>query len=317
LKETLESCGYEVADAILSPHEFGIPQLRNRIYIVGALDGLKNFKFPEKAQKADLHINQILDKNPENAKRISNEQLSCLNIWQHILQEIPASEKLPSFPLWSMEWGATYPFEKLAPSKMSLSQIQEYRGNFGKSLKDAKNMEEALKMLPSYAQVSDDFPTWKIDYIKSNRDFFKKHKSIIRPYLKQLRKFPVSWQKLEWNCQNEERDLFKYILQFRASGIRVKRSNYSPALVVNTTQLPIIGWEQRYLTRDEAARLQDIYGIELPANDAAAFKALGNAINVHIIQQIAQNLIGKKRGPKKRIARKECVTEDLKCQAAL
>ena len=35
--------------------------------------------------------------------------------------------------------------------------------------------------------------------------------------------FPSSLQKLEWNCKGGERDIWKYVIQFRASGVRVKR----------------------------------------------------------------------------------------------
>ena len=43
--------------------------------------------------------------------------------------------------------------------------------------------------------------------------------------VKEIAKLPSqSWQKLEWNVGSAERDINNYILQFRASGIRVKES---------------------------------------------------------------------------------------------
>ncbi|MBU0460273.1 MAG: DNA (cytosine-5-)-methyltransferase [Nanoarchaeota archaeon] len=301
LKNTLENCGYKVDYEFLSPHEFGIPQIRKRIYIVGVLGGLKDFQFPKKQESSNLNIRTILDKKSINFRRMSKEQIRCINVWQKIIKVIPKEELLLSFPIWSGEFDANYPFEKRAPISLKLSKLQDYKGNCGKSLKNAKTKEEALSLLPSYARVNQEkFPDWKIRYIKQNREFYKKHKKIINPYLKELRTFPHTWQKLEWNCQNEKRDIFQHILQFRASGIRVKKSNYSPALVVNSTQLPIIGWKKRYLTKKEAARLQELDSIKLPATNSSAFKALGNAINVHIMQLIAEKLIGKKRGQKKK-----------------
>ena len=295
LKETLERCGYYLDDAILSPHEFGIPQIRHRIYIVGSRHNLKHFKFPEKQKATNLNIRTILDKNPKISRKMSTNQINCVNLWQRIIQEIPTKDPLPSFPVWGMEFGATYPFEKKAPHAMSLLELRKYKGACGKPLSNAKTKSEALAMLPSYSRVKQrKFPEWKIDYIKKNRQFYEKYKNIIQPHFNEIKKYPPSWQKLEWNCQNEKRNIYNHIIQFRASGIRVKKSNYSPALVVNSTQLPIIGWEKRYLTKEEAARLQDITEIELPENNSVAFKALGNAINVHIVNLIAKRLINQK-----------------------
>ena len=232
---------------------------------------------------------------------MSEQQIKCVNIWQKIINSIPEDTSLPSFPIWSGEFGANYPFEKKAPHNLNLSQLRKYRGDCGKTLKKAKTKKEVITLLPSYARINQKkFPDWKIKYIKQNRDFYDKNKKYIIPFLKELRQFQPTWQKLEWNCQNEKRDIFQHILQFRASGIRVKKSNYSPALVVNSTQLPIIGWKKRYLTKKEAARLQEIESIKLPTTDASTFKALGNAINVHIMNLITKKLIGKKRGQKKK-----------------
>jgi DNA (cytosine-5)-methyltransferase 1 len=79
-------------------------------------------------------------------------------------------------------------------------------------------------------------------------------------------------------------------LQFRPSGIRIKKTNYTPALTRNSTQIPIIGWEQRYLTLVEAARLQGLDGIKLPLAPNQAFRALGNAVNVQLVTLIAKEL---------------------------
>ena len=42
-----EGWGYEVAERLLSPHEFGIPQVRQRVFIVGSRSGLGRFRWPE------------------------------------------------------------------------------------------------------------------------------------------------------------------------------------------------------------------------------------------------------------------------------
>jgi DNA (cytosine-5)-methyltransferase 1 len=100
-----------------------------------------------------------------------------------------------------------------------------------------------------------------------------------------------SWQKLEWNVGDSKRKITDYILQFRASGIRVKKANFFPSLVCTNTQIPIIGWQKRYISKHEGLKLQSLGRIKLPANDNAAFRALGNAVNAYIVKLVAKELI--------------------------
>ena len=57
---------YDVREEILSPHHFGIPQHRSRIYIVGRIKkkgGLKDFQFPEKQENENVSIHNIIIKS--------------------------------------------------------------------------------------------------------------------------------------------------------------------------------------------------------------------------------------------------------------
>jgi len=293
MKTELERLGYKVDHEIYSPQDFGIPQHRKRIFIVGSQIGLSHFSFKEidKLKSDNIDIKNFIDLDPKNAKPLPKVNQDCLELWQEFIGTIPKDVRLPGFPIWGMEFGATYPFEEEYPHMLSETELAKYKGNFGISLK-GMSKEQQLANLPSYARVESKFPDWKQRYIKNNRLFYKENKKHIVEVVKRISKLPSqSWQKLEWNVGDGERKITDYILQFRASGIRVKKVNFFPSLVCSNTQIPIIGWQKRYISKNEGLRLQSLEGVKLPANDNAAFKALGNAVNSHIIGLIANQLI--------------------------
>ncbi|MEX5590812.1 DNA cytosine methyltransferase, partial [Pseudomonas urmiensis] len=106
--------GYEVKTAKLSPHNFSIPQIRERIYIVGSIESLENFEWPAISSQ-ETSINSILEDSPSDAKQLSRRASDCLEVWQDFIERCPENVELPWFPLWSMEWGATYPYEDETP----------------------------------------------------------------------------------------------------------------------------------------------------------------------------------------------------------
>lgn len=293
VKQCLEALGYEVRHAQLSPHRFGVPQIRERMYMVGCLGGLDGFEWPQPAANGDrLSISDVLDEKPSDAVGLSEQVIRCLETWQEFLKTFPEKEQLPSFPIWSMEFKATYPYKRDSLYKVELARLRKSKGCFGKTL-NTSYRRDIIARVPSYARGKKDaFPYWKQVFIRQNRALYRKHQSSIRPWLPKIKQFPPSLQKLEWNCHGEERDIWKYVIQFRASGVRVKRPTTSPSLVaMTTTQVPIIGWERRYMTARECARLQSMDGLEYLPNRTTAMAALGNAVNVKVARLVLEKLL--------------------------
>jgi len=299
MRGRLEDLGYSIDEEVLSPHWFGIPQVRERLFIVGSLSGLEHFEW-DKGNGVEPSIFDVLDDQPSNATCIPEHYEHCLNVWQKFLDRFPKDDQLPSFPIWSMEFGADYPFEETTPAHLTTRQLAKYRGPHGQPLRDFPP-DERFAALPTYARHKS-FPAWKKHFIRENRRLYERHRKHLAPWIKEIAMFPPSLQKLEWNCKGEPRDLSQHILQFRASGIRVKRSTTAPALIaMTTTQVPIIASESRYMTVRECSRLQGMGGLRhLPDKPSQAYRALGNAVNAELVKRIAKRLVGQAKRSKKR-----------------
>ena len=307
IQQKMDALEYNIHDAILSPHQFNIPQHRKRIYIVGkrrsSRDEIFNFDFPSpeiKSSKKTIH--DVIDENDTDYMPIKDCSREQLSLWQEFLDKtIENGETVPRFPIWAMEFGATYFFEGDAPAHQPLGMLRGKKGHLGKYV-NGETKKECLAMLPIYAQKSrkKSFPKWKITYIQKNRDFYDRNKKWLDPWLKKVKDQANSFLKFEWNCGDADPIIEDKIVQFRASGIRVKLATYSPALNLVGTQIPIFPWidlpdkkgKGRYMTTKEAAALQGMseLNFEKLAN-SRIYEALGNAVNVRVVRIIAERLL--------------------------
>jgi len=176
IQNLLEECNYVVKDFILSPHHFGIPNNRDRMFIVGTHKKERSITFDFKREEKEIDIKKFLKNNPTNAKKLSDQQLECLNFWQRFITCLPENNPLPKFPVWSMEFGANYPIDGKCPFYMTQKELSNYKGAFGQSLKGFSKKVQ-LEKLPVYATYKQkNFPKWKIGYIQKNRDVWQKNK---------------------------------------------------------------------------------------------------------------------------------------------
>lgn len=74
--ETLDNLGYNVFSKVLNSSNFGLPQNRERVYIVGFEKSINSddFKFPENSN-IPISLEDILEKNPNNAKIIERDDI--------------------------------------------------------------------------------------------------------------------------------------------------------------------------------------------------------------------------------------------------
>jgi DNA (cytosine-5)-methyltransferase 1 len=307
IRQELRTLTYGVEERRFSPHQFGVPQVRERSFIVGQLGGLKGFVWPTTPKRPETDIRSVLDATPKDAIRLPSHLQHAIDIWQELLDKLPASEALPTFPMWAMEWSANYPYTKSTPFASSWRKMGSMRGSLGLPLAWL-TPEEVRENLPPYArEESLQFPDWKIEFIRKNRSFFREHEKIILKWLPKLQGLAPSFQKLEWNVGSGERKISKHLIQFRASGIRVRKTSRAPTLVAFTTsQVPVVGWEGRYMTVQECARLQSMGELKhLPTKRTGAFKALGNAVNVRVARAVVEALLESRQTPEKLLVNRD------------
>lgn len=255
--KSLKKLGYSLPEnpLIISPTDIGIPVNRPRTFIPG----------------------------------IRNHKLAYIHI------DIPKYDKKN---LSIMEY---FNFKKKDPKSNKELFINEYE------LKVLMMWDEFYKGLKSktigfpvwYDHFKDqdidaDLPSWKINFLNKNKLLYAENKkhidqwSIKHGNLKWVSK---SHRKFEWQCGIDCKSIFDGLIQFRPSGVRVKRLNYFSTLVA-MNQPQIIGPLKRRLSSDEAKYLQSFdKKFKVHENRNIALKQLGNAVNVEVVKHILKQLI--------------------------
>jgi DNA (cytosine-5)-methyltransferase 1 len=264
IESRIEEIGYKYWWKILSPHKYGTVQIRTRVYIVcirGDLAGDFEFSFPKETNK-ELDIQAILDENVNESYFLTEKEIHWIETWEDFLKNVNTESQLPGHPIWAESFFGDEPLDNL--------------------------------------------PDWKQDFIRKNRKLYAENREFIDGWLERWgvldenedgkRKYPVSRTKYEWQAGPDSRSNWENLIQFRPSGIRVKRPNYFPALVA-MAQIPVVGWERRHITPKECARIQNFdvdgqYGkpFVLGESDAQAYKQLGNAVNVNMVRIIQERI---------------------------
>ena len=82
-----------------------------------------------------------------------------------------------------MEFGATYPYVEKSPAGVGISALSGFKGSFGRSLGNLKK-QDVIATLPRYARgTAKQFPKWKIDFIRQNRELYNRNKTWIDEWL--------------------------------------------------------------------------------------------------------------------------------------
>lgn len=261
IKNSLKELGYVITEdpIIISPHQLGVPQIRERVVILGIHSslGVEEIKVDlPQMNKEDINFltSGIIETEGVDEKYfISEHEEQVLTCWDEFIKGI--KEKVIGFPVWSDEFGKTYDYENLG------------------------------------------YPAWKVGFIRKSRALYENNKEFIDQWLEKwnhLEGFTMTEQKFEWQCGKDCSSVWEALIQFRPSGVRVKRPSVFPALVA-MVQIPIIGKVRRRLTPREAARLQSFPDTFVcNPNDHQAYKQFGNAVNVKVIQYMAEQLFKNK-----------------------
>ena len=251
---TLDKNNYIVQTFNISPHHYGIPQQRERVYFVCVRKDIYNNKeiiLPEKTDIDSIHFEQFLQKPEEIDDKyfIQGDILKSLQAWDEMIQHFEVDEKI-------------------TPTIM----INEAYNNHT-------------------TQDFEDYAEWRKEYITKNKPLIEKYQIQFDNWYQKhedILKRREIYGKLEWQVGpiKPKDSIFNYFIQYRPSGIRVRKPNYFPTLVA-IKQTPIYGKQKRYITPRECARLQSFPdSFILHKDDDKSYKQFGNSVNVDNVYMV-------------------------------
>lgn len=258
IRQHIIDCGYRITEnpIIMSPHQLGIPQLRERVVILGVYDPdntdkYLNIDLGTMKDKKDNSIESMLEpNNNEDKYKISKQEERVLSAWDEFYKMIDL--KVIGFPII----------------------VDFFDGHIDPDYPNWKKQfvekNHALYVLNKNA-IDRWIKKWKV-----------------------YETFTPTQRKMEWQAGSSIESIWEGLIQFRPSGVRVKSPNCFPALVA-MVQVPIVGKYKRRLTIREAARLQSFPdSFIFDSNDYQAYKQFGNAVNVNVIKTAAEALFNYK-----------------------
>ena len=256
IKKKIDFAGYNLKIVQISPHTYGIPQQRERVYFICTLKSLGEFDLDLDPPVDTIEFEKYLDKEYDQKYKVEDRILNVLEAWDEMINVFKIDEKI-------------------SPTIL----INDYYKNY---------TEEQIEQFPPWRQDYMKKNKPLIDkYRKEFDPWYKKHGIVLRE--KEI------FGKLEWQVGKikENDTIFDYFIQVRQSGVRVKRAKYFPTLVA-INQTPIYGKEKRYITPRECARLQSFPdSFIIHRDDKRAYKQFGNAVNVENAYMVMKNTLSK------------------------
>lgn len=292
---------------ILSPDNFGIPQNRERVYILGVKKSLRDVEKLKNGwiHKDDLNFNndykkcldgtafKILDFNNKiNCNYIiSNNEKKVIKAWE-IFKRFIIPDRQIGAPIWLDYFGIDYSENE---TEVFYNECGYYQQLVKAKKKDYED-EKYKDLIDENGMILKQTPEWKKKFIQRNRQLYLENKEIIDLWYNKFSLVLTNkvYRKFEWNCGARYKSFKKCIIQFRQSGLRVKKADTFPSLVaiVNT---PIV-WDgelksYRRVTVREAANLQSFRAnYNFICDNHISYKQLGNSVNVKVIKIIAREL---------------------------
>lgn len=264
IHDSIVNAGYSVPaePVIFSPHYLGIPQHRERVFIMCVrkdLPPLPDFSFnPKDIPQCSIDSILLDDADIPNIEKYQLDTVTedWIDIWGEFIRGL--NGKLPGFPVWT---NCLCPLE-----------------------------DNTLLRNP------DSIPRWRLPIIPKNADLYLRNREFVDRWLVRARTNPLFFgakSNLEWQAGDiPNPNIWDCIMQIRPSGLRVKPGTFFPALVA-VTQTSIVGKRRRFLTPRECARLQSFPdSFQIPESDAVAYKQFGNSVNVEVVRLFARFMLG-------------------------